>query len=333
MHYYCCADWLGYCDASRCRWLVVILPEPITPVSMFLLYLTIVYSCAVTCGAPLRYLPSRLLVASSVSAILACPLLIPADEVALRAVASLISADLTFKLVDVLRLRTTMDVHIGLSEFCRFLIPFPFLLVVFQQKQNRLPQGDWRWENISRTMAAFVICAALVALIYGKSLLFGAKSRFLFDHIVTVWLFVLLLETLSRCLYRLERLFGYETVPIVNQIYRSKTVAEFWRRYNTRVQSWFFFNLFQRVHRRSSPTLSVVLVFVANGLLHELMFGIATSRIDGYQLMFFLVQIPAVLSSRLLRRFARSEDRLVRYLATPSRLRGCSQRPCSFFTV
>ncbi len=43
---------------------------------------------------------------------------------------------------------------------------------------------------------------------------------------------------------------------------------------------------------------------LGEGLPKNRMFGIATSRFDGYQLLFFIVQIPAVIASRHLRRFA-----------------------------
>ena len=47
-----------------------------------------------------------------------------------------------------------------------------------------------------------------------------------------------------------------------------------------------------------SPARGVFLVFLVSAALHEVMFGVATSRFDGYQFAFFFVQIPAVLASR-----------------------------------
>ena len=270
----------------------------------FLLSVTISYSCALAFGSAPRKFPSCFRSGFVVIAVLACPLLIPANEIILRAVAALVSGDLAFKVVDMSRLESTNDVPLRFSEFWRFMIPFPFLLVVFQQKQKRLSHADCRWTNISRAIAAMLICAFSIGFMHVASLLTVVKTSFFCDHVVKVSAFVLLLEALSRFLYRLERLFGYDTVPIVNQIFKARTVAEFWQRYNTRVHSWFYYNVFRRTRFRHSPALSVSLVFLVNGFLHELMFGIATSKFDGYQMTFFLAQIPAVLTSRRLRRFA-----------------------------
>ena len=41
----------------------------------------------------------------------------------------------------------------------------------------------------------------------------------------------------------------------------------------------------------------IAAVFLVSAALHELAFGIATSRFDGYQAAFFLVQAPAVMLS------------------------------------
>jgi len=45
--------------------------------------------------------------------------------------------------------------------------------------------------------------------------------------------------------------------------------------------------------------------FLISAVVHELMFGIATSRFDGYQFLFFTLQGPAILASRPLSRWAR----------------------------
>jgi len=82
-------------------------------------------------------------------------------------------------------------------------------------------------------------------------------------------------------------------------------VSEFWRRYNNRIHDWLYRNVFQTTGGRRSPVRSVVLVFLASGVFHELMFGIATSRFTGYQLAFFSLQAPAALASGRLERFAR----------------------------
>jgi hypothetical protein len=91
----------------------------------------------------------------------------------------------------------------------------------------------------------------------------------------------------------------------------SRTVAEFWRRYNNRIHTWFYYNVFRGPLARRAPLLAVVLAFFISGLLHEAMFAVATSRVDGYQMTFFMLQIPAVVASIPLARWAEHSGLLV----------------------
>lgn len=229
------------------------------------------------------------------------PRVIPADAVRLRAISALVSADLVFKLIDYLRTRRTQSEEIAYSEFCRLIVPFPFLLVVLRDKlrQRCAPAG---WSEIPGFCGALAICCVGLAMMAAVSKLPLTKTSFLLDHILKLVGFVVFLEALARCLRCLERMFGFDAPLIINHMIRSRTVAEFWTRYNTRVHNWFWHNVFRPL--RTTPDLAVIATFTVNGALHEMMFGIATSRFDGYQFLFFLIQIPAVLTSRHLRRFA-----------------------------
>src|SRR5204862_1740629 len=90
-----------------------------------------------------------------------------------------------------------------------------------------------------------------------------------------------------------------------NQILFSRTPAQFWLRYNTRVHMWLFRNVFRRVGGARHPVWGVVLVFFVSAVFHEVAFDIALSHVDGYQFTFFMLQIPAVLASPALERFAK----------------------------
>jgi D-alanyl-lipoteichoic acid acyltransferase DltB (MBOAT superfamily) len=115
--------------------------------------------------------------------------------------------------------------------------------------------------------------------------------------------FVLAIESLSRALCGLERLAGFDTTPIVRNAYLSRTVSEFWRRYNYRTHDWLYRNVFQATGGRRAPVRSLLLVFLVSGLFHEVTFALATSRLTGYQFAFFTIQGPASLASgRLARR-------------------------------
>ena len=125
------------------------------------------------------------------------------------------------------------------------------------------------------------------------------------NHAVMLLTFVLAIESLSRALCGLERLAGFDTTPIIRNAYLSRTVSEFWRRYNDRIHDWLYRNVFQATGGRRAPVRSVLLVFLVSGLFHEVMFALATSRLTGYQFAFFTIQGPAALASGRLERLAR----------------------------
>jgi MBOAT, membrane-bound O-acyltransferase family len=103
----------------------------------------------------------------------------------------------------------------------------------------------------------------------------------------------------------LERLAGFDTTPIVRNAYLSRTISEFWLRFNYRVHDWLYCNVFQATGGRRAPVRGMLLVFLVSGLFHELAFALATSRLSGYQFAFFTIQGPAALASGRLLRLAR----------------------------
>ena len=275
-----------------------------TPSATFLFALAAAYGIAFCYGLILRKVQYSSLTAVAVVGILSCPLLIPADCVVARALMSLCAADLVFKAIELRRMMLTTKVVLEASSLYHYLAPFPFLLVVYQEKEGKILQNAERDpRNIGRMLCAFLVGVVAIALIGASWHLPYLASNFLYDHTLKLLIFTVFLEALSRWLYRVERFVGYDTTPIINNVLSSRTVSDFWQLYNTRVHSWFHLNLF-RPARRVSPAWGVALVFIANGLLHELMFGVTTGRFDGYQLLFFLTQIPAVLVSGRMRKFA-----------------------------
>ena len=268
--------------------------------------IAVAYGCALAAG-PLLRLRSSLGVAAisfSVPAVLACPLLIPADKIVYRAVSALFSTDLMFRMVDYFRHQRRVEHGVGFRDYLCFLIPFPILLVVLADHRRRLLQGGSAWMDVLEVLGGTAGIVTGFLLLEWASTVLIIRTYFLIDHLTKVIIFVLTIESLSRFLHGLERLTGNDTMPIVRNAFLSRTVSEFWERYNSRVHRWLYANVFRASGGRRAPVRAVLLVFLVSALLHELMFGIATSRFDGYQLAFFMLQAPAVLGSRPLERLA-----------------------------
>lgn len=241
----------------------------------------------------------------AVLGILACPLFIPSANIGLRAASAFVSIDLAFKVVDFFRYRSNVRHSVTLREYYWFLIPFPVLSIVYPDHKRRLRQPDNPWPHVARLgmgTLGFTAGCVLLKVLAGNDLL---QREFLLDHGVKLPIFVLAIESLSCALYALERLAGFDTKPIIAGVFRSRTVAEFWQRYNYRVHDWHYRNVFRAAGGRRRPARAMALVFLFSGLYHELMFGIATSRFDGSQLAFFLTQAPAALASGRIERWVR----------------------------
>jgi len=233
-------------------------------------------------------------------------LMIPQDRIGLRALACVFFIDLFLRVADAARradaatslARTTAD-------FARFLIPFPLFLVTGEEwiaavKSANPPVVDW-----PRTIGGIgvhVACWPLLLLLQSSPLL---ASNFLVDHLCKVGLFVIAIESAAQGVLGIERLLGFRTELMMNGIGQSRTPANFWSRYNRRVHVWLVRNVFRPSGGTHHPLRGVILVFAFSAVFHEIAFDIATSRVDGYQATFFLLQIPAVLLSPGLERFAK----------------------------
>jgi hypothetical protein len=277
-------------------------------VGWLLVAILVAYGCAVV--APLSRYHLRCRVAAFVGwcfvpIILACPLLIPSKNVGLRAASAFTSGDIVFKMVDYFRHWNSVERSFVLREYYRFLVPFPVLSTVYPVHKRRLLRPANPWPEILRVVVGTLGVVTAVLVLNTLSRTAPVRSSFALNHAVMLMTFVLAIESLSRALWGIERLAGFDTMPIIRNASLSRTVSEFWRRYNYRVHDWLYRNVFQPTGGRRTPVRSVLLVFLVSGLFHELMFALATSRLTGYQFAFFTIQGPAVLASGRLERLAR----------------------------
>ena len=215
--------------------------------------------------------------------ILGCPLLIPSANVGLRAASAFASGDITFKMVDYFRHWGNVDRRIVLREYYRFLIPFPVLSAVYPDHKRRLLRPESPWPQVLRLFGGIVGVTMALLAVRTLSGIAQVRSSFALNHAVMLPTFVLAIESLSRALCGLERLAGFDTTPIIRNAYLSRTVSEFWRRYNDRIHDWLYRNVFQATGGRRAPVRSVLLVFLVSGLFHEVMFALgdlATDRLS-----------------------------------------------------
>ncbi|MBS0205950.1 MAG: acyl-CoA acyltransferase [Planctomycetes bacterium] len=235
-------------------------------------------------------------------ALMGLALIVPPAEIQSRAAVMYLSTELTFKMIDYSRYCRSNDGG-SFREYVRFLIPFPTMQVTFRRRELTV-SIDYRREALRLIGGTgLVIFAVLTLQFFGRFPL--VRSSFAVNHAVMLVLFVVAIESLSQALYGLERLAGQNPTPLINHAYLSQTVAEFWDRYNTRVHAWLTDNVFRPAGGIRSPVRGIFAAFFVSAVLHELAFGIATSRFDGYQFVFFMSQAPAVFVALRLKRVTR----------------------------
>jgi hypothetical protein len=274
------------------------------------LLLAIVASCGCATAAGLVRFRSRGRAGGLASwgflpALLGCLLIIPRENVGLRAAAAFASGDLAFKMVDFFRHRGRSGPGSPLRAYYHFLIPFPVFSVAYPDHKRRLTRPDRPWPHVLRIAGGTIVVASALLLLGVKRGSPRFRSSFVLDHVAVLAMFVVTIESISQALYGLERLAGYDVAPIIRGAYLSRSVSEFWQRYNGRVHDWLYRNVFRPSGGRRRPVRGVALVFLVSGLFHEVMFDLATSKITGYQLAFFLLQAPPALASRWFERLAR----------------------------
>jgi len=242
------------------------------------------------------------------SALFFAPLLIPASAIVWRALAAIACLEFAFKMLDYRRqflARRVGDSPADRRRYVEFLTPFfPPFLVTWGLRDRRKPTA------LSGDRVAWLGLGG--ALVAGGFLVLGLRSRFSLpfesfavDHAIVFVAFLLAIEGLSLALTQMERLAGFDIPPLVRGMLRSRTPAEFWMRYNTRVHRWLRDNVFVPAGGSWRPAWGALFTFFVSALLHEVAFAVATSVLDGRQFAFFFLQAPAALLSPALERVAK----------------------------
>lgn len=229
--------------------------------------------------------------------ILAFPLLIPPSKVGLRAGAMFVAGELFFKMIEALRHERRGAEPLSLRDYYAFLVPLPVLAAVYPDHKRRLTQRENPIPNLLRLVGGGVGAAVAVFALLASSKLDAIRASFTLNHVAMLLAFTLAISSISRALHGLERLAGFDTRPIISHAFLSRSVAEFWQRYNYRIHDWIYQNVFLQVGGRRHPARGVLLAFFVSGVFHELTFALATSRWTGYQLAFFTLQGPAAIAT------------------------------------
>lgn len=217
------------------------------------------------------------------------PLLIPADSRFARLVVACLAASYAMKLID-LHIGALHGQRVDFRSFVAF-IANPVQLVQRRTGSERQPGASVNGRDWLRSLAGLLL---MIALLRWTGTFDWTAWPFLLEHAVRAGLFFLMVLFLFQQLAALARMMGAYAIDPENRPFLARTPAEFWRRYNRWVSQFLQEDVFIPLGGRRHPVRVTMAVFALSGIGHEYIFYIATGRVLGYQMAFFLLQGMAV---------------------------------------
>ena len=225
------------------------------------------------------------------------PFWIPLDAPharALRFVIGVVAVTLLFKVYDAYR-APEMARGLGVGRWVAYL-PNWFWFVVKRVPRAQPARRDWQRLAIGAPLmvAAVALCILLLKLDW-------SGVPFALEHVAKVLAFAAAMLSIGQtfaALYR--RLAGPAMDPFDNP-FLARTPAEFWRRWNRPFRNFFDEYVFRPAGGARRPVVATLSVFAVSGILHEYVFAVAIGRVEGRQMLFFMVQGCAAAATLRLR--------------------------------
>lgn len=248
-------------------------------------------------GAALTFFPSLTLGTRARSPILVVlgsaaaftPMVVGSEARVVRFLLGLFAAILLMKMWD-LHLAALRGDRPSFRGFIAFLAN-PFLLVY--RKHGLEPQPTNARNVADLVLGALGGLAASAALLLTMQVDWS-RWPFLVEHTLKATAFFLLGLAFFQSGAAAIRLLGGYAVRPADHPLEARTPADFWRRYNRVVGQFLFEDVFKPLHGRRHPLSTTLVVFAVSGLLHEYLLTAAIGRVQGLQMLFFVVQGAAV---------------------------------------
>ena len=263
---------------------------------------SIVLAPTVAVAAALAYYPARRLggrcrtlawLASSAVVALS-PGLIPLTSKPLRFVGSLLAITLLVKLYDVY-MESRLAQCMSIQSYLAYL-PNGFWLVL-RKEPSRIPLiRDLR--RLACASSASLLSVLVGACLWQRD---WSAVPFAIEHALKVSSVVLAVVLIGNALAAAYRLLGGRALdPMTNPI-AAVTPADFWRRWNRPAQQFLSDYVFKPAGGLHRPVRATLVTFGMSGIVHEYVLGIAAGRIQGCQILFFMLQGTAVAATAHIR--------------------------------
>ena len=263
----------------------------------FMIVANLVLSLAITFGAAVGFVPALRLASGSRAAvflavcipIFLAPLVVPEAAPWARFLASVCSLLIGMKLYD-LHLDAGRASRLSRRTLLAFLPNWGSMVLRKLEAEPCPPQRD-SWVRLVLGLAGLGLSVGALSWLFRLD---WSEQPFAVEHSAkVVGVFCALLPA-GAAATSLWQLAGGRTRDWFDQLFLARTPADFWRRYNRPVQQFFFEDIFKHAGGRRSPGRATLTTFAVSGLIHEYVFGIATGRVAGYQMIFFMIHGCAV---------------------------------------
>lgn len=208
--------------------------------------------------------------------------------------ASLFAITLLVKLYDLYK-SAPLGLHLRLGSYLAYL-PNGFWLVL-----RRVPSSPPKIHDLRRLgyrAPAAVLSVLLCIFLYRMN---WSTVSFAVEHVLKVFAVVLGVVLLTNTMAAVYRLLGGVALDFMSYPLIASTSADFWRRWNVPAHEFLNEYAFMPAGGPRRAVRATLVTFGLSGMVHEYLFGIATGRVQGWQLLFFMLQGLAVAATLWIR--------------------------------
>jgi hypothetical protein len=231
------------------------------------------------------------------------PLAIPAGFPVVRVLVATTAVLFAMKMWD-LHLDPRRNTRFDLPRYVVYLISHCSGSEMSSEGPFLLPPLQQRWPRLVRCWIAFLAIGAIVCFFFFR--LDWSRSPFFVEHSLKAIVLGALVITSFDAYGALFYWAGARVGPFSRDVLRSASPADFWRRWNLPIQSWFLEDIFKPSGGFRNPLRSMLFCFGTSGIIHEYIVSVSLGRLNGCMLLFFSLQgIVSALTARARSRFRR----------------------------
>ena len=171
----------------------------------------------------------------------------------------------------------------------------PYLVYSTKRYYSRVGISVWR--EILRVLLAVAVLPLIWTTAETLILTEIGRNSWTFNHLVLLFAVPAVFQAFGQCCLGVWRLLGLRAKPLIDNIFLSKTPAEFWRRWSWPIHVWLYRYIFIPTGGRNHRIRATLSAFLLMGFAHEIMAFVVIGRITGHWIISFFIGAMGVLIS------------------------------------